>query len=93
MTCRIKHPTVCGSVYIAEAVISRLEKKAIRDCGGHDVLYEQFFSREVLDFASTLKTEEIAKFIAAVKEIHAGYLPDGHLLISNTLNEIREQQE
>lgn len=87
---RIKHPTIAGCVYIAEAVIKRLERSAGRRCGCHDTLYEQFFSQEVMEFAGELKPTERKKFLAVVADLHSGFNALSYLLIPDTIAEINE---
>lgn len=85
---RIKHPTIVGSVYIAEAVISRLENQAVKRCGSHDTLYEQFFSQEVAEFASTLTQPDREKFLVVVADMHSGFNANSQHLIPKTIAEI-----
>lgn len=90
MKTRIKHPIISGSVYIAEAVIKRLERSAGRRCGCHEMLYEQFFSQEVMGFAAELTQIERNKFLAVVADIHSGFDALSYFLIPDTIAEINE---
>lgn len=93
MKTRIKHPTTKGAVYIAEAVISRLERNAAQRCGLHDMLYEQFFSQEVMAFAIELNPIEGYKFLSVVADVHSGFDAYSYSLIPETIGEINKSYD
>jgi len=92
MTHRIKHPTTKGAIYIAEAVISRLERNAGRRCGSYDTLYDQFLSEEIHEFADTLNSDDRDKFIDIATSLHPPLKEYDTDKTKDILNQIREDQ-
>lgn len=90
MKTRIKHPTTKGAVYIAEAIISRMERNAAQRCGLHDILYEQFFSQEVMEFTNRLNPPEGNKFLSVVADRHPEFDAHSYLLIPETIEAISQ---
>jgi len=89
---RIKHPTTKGAVYIAEAVITRLERNAGRCCGLYDTLYDQFLSEEIYEFADTLNIDERSKFIDIASSLHPHLKEYDSGKTKDILNQICEDQ-
>lgn len=92
MTHRIKHPTTKGAVYIAEAVISRLEHSAGRRCGLHDTLYNKFLSEEIHEFADNLNDDERDKFIEVASSLHPHLKEYDSGQTTDILRQIREDE-
>lgn len=89
---RIKHPTTKGAIYIAEAVISRLERNAGRRCGSYDTLYDQFLSEEIHEFGDTLNSDDRDKFIDIATSLHPHLKEYDTDKTKDILNQIREDQ-
>ncbi|AJJ53085.1 hypothetical protein BZ17_4307 (plasmid) [Yersinia pseudotuberculosis IP 32953] len=70
MGTRIENPNRRGACFIAENILKRLDKDAVRRCGSYDRLYAVFLKENIYEFADTLESKEREKFLFVAREIH-----------------------
>ena len=91
MGTRIENQNVKGSCFIAENILLRLNKDAVRRCGSFDLLHAVFFKENVYEFADALDLADRERFLLVAKEIYSGF-DENVLNLNEAMKEIKLNQ-
>ncbi|QKJ09268.1 hypothetical protein HRD68_00125 (plasmid) [Yersinia massiliensis] len=91
MGTRIENPNVKGACFIAENILLRLNKDAVRRCGSFDLLHAVFFKENVYEFADALDTADRERFLLVAREVYSGF-DENVLTLNEAMKEIKLNQ-